>query len=159
MSQGFFTGSVPSDVRSSNIRDRFYRAQGLEVPLEVVLTYDPANLVNKEYATTGTPTFYAGNQPNQNPYDSLSLNVLGRYYHTFQVHKAQTSSYSLKMQGSLDGFTWSDISGTTQTTDGIYTFTGIYKYLRLDITAMSLTGGYDNTVDYGVRVVYIGCAP
>src|SRR5436305_14976710 len=97
----FYTGSVPVDSQSTDIRDRLYRSLGQSNPIEVVLTQNKAN---GQWA--GATGYYAGDLPSQNANDSISLNVLGRYYHVIQVASAQASAFQVKVQGSLDGLTW-----------------------------------------------------
>lgn len=160
MPSPMFTGSVPPGGDTSNVRDAIYRAARLQVPMEVVLTYDPVHLADTpptstEYVTAAN--YYGGPPGAVYGPDTRALYVLGRYYHSVQFHSLQTASYTARMEGSLDGLVWTSLGTGTTSSDTIITFTGTYKYLRLNVSAIS-TAGADTTKDYGLRAVYIGIA-
>ncbi|SRR6266566_1326734 len=131
----YFQGTVPSP-NVTNVRDAAYRSFRLGSPLETVLSYDPTNTVDTNWATTGTAYYGAPPPLSDGGPDFRSLYVLGRYYHTVQFVSSNVSAYSARVQGSLDGLVWTDLGAGATSSDAIVSFTGLYKYLRLHATTI-----------------------
>jgi len=114
--------------------------------------------VDTNWATTGSAYYGAPPPLSDGGPDFRSLYVLGRYYHTVQFVSSNVSAYSARVQGSLDGLVWTDLAAGATSSDAIVSFTGLYKYLRLHATTITLSGGPSYTSDYGLKVIYIGVA-
>jgi hypothetical protein len=60
----------------------------------------------------------------------------GFYRHVVQVKKVGVAgAFSVTLQGSLDGATWDTIQ--TITAAGLHQFTGAFRYIRANLTAVN----------------------
>ena len=143
---------------SSDGRSLGYRYVNIHTPLEVLASYNPNDSVDRPGYAGATGYYYGGvNYQGDDSGDSRVIPVLGRRHHSVQVTSTQTSAYSVQVEGSLDGITWSNLQ-TAFTADSLYNFDALIKFIRFHVTALTLSGGYDNTIAYGLNILYIGVA-
>lgn len=139
----------------SDIAALLYAYGTLNSPIDVVATMNQAQ-TNNGYVSTvgiyaGPAPYTAGDAP-----DSNVIPVLGRKTHAFQVVSSNTLSYSIQMEGSLDGVDWK-IVGSAVTTDGITQVASpsLFKYVRFHLTAWSEVGSPNGALPVGVYVKYL----
>lgn len=135
-----------------------YLFHEIHTPLEVLVSFNPNDTVDKPGYAGATGYYYGGTAyQSADAGDSRVILVLGRRHHAVQVTSTQTSSYSIQVEGSMDGKTWSNIQ-SAWTTDAIYNFDALIKFVRFNVTVLNLTGGYNNALAYGLKIMYVAVA-
>lgn len=132
-------------------RQNYISGAPLDVILTNVLTQD-----NNGFASTAGKYYGGVPYSGTDSPDTQVLNVLGKKYHAFHVAANNATSFSVQLEGSIDGLAW-DTIGTAITAVGTTQVAAVtlYKFVRANLTAFVAVGSPDPTKPTGVSVHYL----